>query len=80
MPTDKERFILWQKAFDGRINLEEGIDLKQIAKDYVISGGAIVNVLKFCSIRAAQKKSAKVIKEDLIDGIKSEFLKEGKTA
>ena len=80
MPTDKERFILWQKAFDGRINLEEGIDLKQIAKDYVISGGAIVNVLKFCSIRAAQRKSAKVLKEDLIDAIKSEFLKEGKTA
>lgn len=80
MPTDKERLLLWQKAFDGRITLEEGIDLKQIAKDYVISGGAIVNVLKFCSIRAAQKKVATVLKQDLIDGIRSEFLKEGKTA
>lgn len=80
MPTDKERFQLWQKAFDGRISLEEGIDLKQIAKDYVISGGAIVNVLKFCSIRAAQKQLAKITKQDLIDGIRSELLKEGKTA
>jgi hypothetical protein len=45
-----------------------------------MSGGAIVNVLKFCAIRAAEKKSTKVDRQDLIDGIRSELLKEGKTA
>ena len=79
MPLERERFTLWQKAFDGRISLAEEVDLKQLSKDYVISGGAIVNVLKFCSIRAAQKKSPVITNEDLIDGIRSEFLKEGKT-
>ena len=47
MPNEKERLILWQKAFDGRINLAEEVDLKNISKEFVISGGAIVNVLKF---------------------------------
>jgi AAA+ superfamily predicted ATPase len=79
MPNEKERFLLWQKAFDGRIEADKKIDLKKIAKEYMISGGAIMNVLKFCAIRCSQKKSAIVLEEDLIDGIKSEFLKEGKT-
>lgn len=78
-PNEKERLILWQKAFAGRINVAEEVDLKQISKDFVISGGAIVNVLKFCAIKAAQKKSPVISNEDLIEGIKSEFLKEGKT-
>jgi SpoVK/Ycf46/Vps4 family AAA+-type ATPase len=79
MPNEKERLILWQKAFDGRINLAEEVDLKNISKEFVISGGAIVNVLKFCAIKAAQKKSPVISNEDLIEGIKSEFIKEGKT-
>jgi hypothetical protein len=79
MPNERERLILWQKAFDGTVKLPEEVDMKQISKEYVISGGAIVNVLKFCAIRAAQKKSPIISKEDLIDGIRTEFLKEGKT-
>jgi hypothetical protein len=79
MPDERERFVLWQKAFSGRIAPAEDVDLKQVSKDYVIAGGAIMNVLKFCSVRAAQKKSPKIIKDDLIEGIKTEFLKEGKT-
>ena len=79
MPSERERFTLWQKAFDGRISLADEVDLKQLSKEYVISGGSIVNVLKFCAIRAAQKKSPVITKEDLVEGIRSEFLKEGKT-
>ena len=79
MPSEKERLVLWQKAFEGRINVAEDVDLKQISKEFVISGGAIVNVLKFCAIKAAQKKSPVISNEDLIEGIKSEFLKEGIT-
>lgn len=78
MPNDRERLSLWQKAFDGNLKIDESVDLKQISKDYVMSGGAIMNVLKFCAIRAVQKKIRKVSKDDLIDAIKSEFLKEGK--
>lgn len=78
MPTEKERLVLWQKAFDGRIRIDESVDLKKIARDHVMSGGAIVNVLKFCAIRAAQKKSPLINQEELTEGIKNEFLKEGK--
>ena len=78
MPGERERLILWQRAFDGRLKQDESVDLKLIARDYVMSGGAIVNVLKFCSIRAAQKRAPLISKEDLVDAIKSEFLKEGK--
>jgi AAA+ superfamily predicted ATPase len=78
MPTERERFNLWQKAFDGHLKADESIDFKQISKEHVMAGGAIVNVLKFCSIRAAQKKDPKISKEDLLDAIKNEFLKEGK--
>ena len=71
--------MLWEKAFDGSLKLDEGVDIKAIAKDYEVAGGAIVNVLKFCSIRAVQHQKTTVSKDDLIEGIKYELLKEGKT-
>ena len=35
MPSEKERLVLWQKAFEGRINVAEDVDLKQISKEFV---------------------------------------------
>jgi AAA+ superfamily predicted ATPase len=78
MPNPEERLALWEKAFDGQLKAEEDVDLKEIAKDYEIAGGAIINVLKFCSIRVVQYHKTKVSKIDLIDGIKTEMKKEGK--
>ena len=78
MPTPDERFKLWSKSFDSGLSIENDVDLYEISKAYELSGGAIVNVLKHCSITAVQKNKKTVSKNDLITAIKYELLKEGK--
>ena len=78
IPTWTERLKLWEKAFNSTISIENDIDIKEISKKFEIAGGAIVNVLKFCSIKAAQRNSKVILKHELLEGIKYELLKEGK--
>ena len=80
MPSVDERITLWENAFDGELGLAEDVDIKQISKDHEISGGAIANVLKYCSIRAIQQENKFATKKDLLEGIKYELAKEGRMA
>lgn len=78
VPGVEERFLLWVKAFDDELTLEKSIDLKQIAKDFEITGATIGNVLRYCSLMALRRKSMKVLEEELVEGIARELAKEGK--
>lgn len=78
LPKFKERLKLWDNYLSKTLGVEEKIDLKKIATDYEISGGGIVNVLKYCSIHAAERNQKLIIEEDLLEGIKRELQKEGK--
>ena len=54
------------------------IDLEEIARKYEISGGSILNVVQYCSLMALSRNSSEIQKEDMLEGIKAEFSKEGK--
>jgi hypothetical protein len=69
---------LWEKAFAG-FEIDEKLDLWPISKTYEITGGSIINVLRHCALNAVIRNEKKVFKEDVIEGIKKEFRKEGKT-
>ncbi len=77
MPRPEQRFQLWKKAFEG-CNLEE-VDLWKIAQEYEMAGGAIINVLRYCALLAAQRNDNAIYHEDIEYGIRKEFRKEGKT-
>jgi hypothetical protein len=78
MPTPPERQLLWEKTFAGGLPLASDINFKEIAKSHEITGGAIVNVLKYCAIMAAKRDSPEVLLEDLVEGIRKEMLKDGR--
>ena len=78
MPDPEQRERLWRETFSHKTTLEPSIDLKEIAKRYELSGGSILNVVRYCSLMAMQKKSNVIIEKDLIEGIRKEFRKEGK--
>lgn len=76
-PTSEIRHELWKKYF---AQFDTGsIDFESIAGDYEITGGSILNVLRYCSIVSAQRGDRKIKKDDILKGIKKEFLKEGIT-
>jgi len=94
IPAPRQRLKLWQDAFGDEFVFDETVDLVAIAKEYEIAGGAISNVLRHCTlialakiqekeeqedVKEADKNDIKVIgQDDIIEGIRREFRKEGR--
>ncbi|TND02439.1 MAG: ATPase AAA [Bacteroidetes bacterium] len=79
MPNPREREELWKTIFGRGLELHEDIDFKSLARQHEISGGSIVNILKYCAIKASQRKNRKITLADVQAGIRKEMAKEGKT-
>lgn len=77
-PGHSLRLKLWENTF-GEFEFEDDVSLKEIAKNYELTGGTIINILGYVSLKAAEKENKKVTKKDIIHGIRKEFRKEGKT-
>ena len=79
MPKPKERRILWQNAFSDKSEFEDGLDLKKIADKFTISGGSIMNVVRYSSLMALNRGENIIRYTDILEGIKRELDKDGKT-
>ena len=79
MPSPEQRLRLWSKAFSGTFQPGPAMDLMDIAEEYEVAGGAINNIMLHCSLKALERESHTIRKYDLIEGIRREFKKEGKT-
>jgi hypothetical protein len=78
MPRAAERLRLWREAFSPRARLDSRIDLGAIAENHELSGGTIMNVVRYASLAALGRDSELIVLEDLEDGIRRELLKEGR--
>jgi hypothetical protein len=79
IPAAPERLRLWKEGFSKKCQLDEAIDLEKLAKDYELSGGVIMNVVRFSSLMAMKRDSKLIKMNDIQQGIRREYLKEGKT-
>lgn len=77
MPRPEERLLLWQQALPAQTQLEAGIDLRELAHRYELSGGAIVNAIRFAALRALSNDGV-LKRADLTEGVDRELRKEGK--
>ena len=78
LPSHSMRLRLWENTFSN-FEFEENLNLKEIAKNYELTGGTMINILSYVSLRAAERGNRKIAKKDIIHGIRKEFRKEGKT-
>lgn len=78
MPGAPQRRQLWRNTFSDKSVLEDAINLGEIAEKYEMAGGAIINVVRYCSLLALSRGSKVITLNDLMDGIRKEFGKEGK--
>ncbi|WP_303315337.1 ATP-binding protein [Flavivirga abyssicola] len=79
-PKYRERKILWENLVSNTFEVEEGQEvLDTIARDYELSGGEMINVLRYCAIRAANKGEKKISFTNIMTGIKREYKKSNKT-
>ncbi len=79
MPRPHERLLLWSSAIPQVCTLEPSILLPEIAERYELAGGSILNVVRFCLLMAWQRQSAVILAADLHEGVRREYLKEGRT-
>jgi hypothetical protein len=79
MPKPGERLRIWQGAFSPKAVLEDRIDLVRVAEKYELAGGAIMNVVRYASLKTLSRASETLLLEDLEEGIRREFHKEGRT-
>lgn len=79
IPDALQRLRLWQGIFPERRNLAVDVDLVELAENNVLSGGALTNVVRYAAIRAERYRRSAIGKDDLLRGIKKEFIKEGRT-
>jgi AAA+ superfamily predicted ATPase len=78
VPSAEERLRLWRQSFSAQSQPAATLDLEQIAREHVLTGGAIMNVVRYASLQALKDGRTVIAGEDVTQGIRREYAKEGK--
>jgi hypothetical protein len=78
MPRQNERLLIWKKGLPPAATLEPGMDLNQIAARHELSGGMIMNVIRFVSMQAISRRERVLRHQDFAEGIRREYSKENR--
>ena len=78
MPKSAERLKIWRNAFSAHAKLEPGLKLSRVAEKHEVSGGTIMNVVRFASLRSVSRASRTILREDVEEGLRREQIKEGR--
>jgi hypothetical protein len=79
LPAYEQRLQLWEGNFRGKpYALAPGVDLRRLSIDYELSGGSIINVLRYACLCAVMRTPPEVRQEDLVKGVQRELEKEGR--
>jgi SpoVK/Ycf46/Vps4 family AAA+-type ATPase len=79
-PDADQRLQLWENYFRGqRYSLEQPELLPAVAEKFELSGGKIINVLRYCCIKAVERGAELIRTDELLYGIRRELYKDGKT-
>jgi hypothetical protein len=80
MPKQAERYKLWKNGFSEKTSLEDRINMADISAQHELSGGAIMNVVRYATLMALKANTTVITLNDLQEGIRKEFQKEGRTS
>jgi hypothetical protein len=80
MPDADSRQRLWQDSFSGKgFSLSPKIDFADLAERFELAGGSIINVLRYAALMAVQRRPPVIEPHDLLDGIRAELYKNGRS-
>ena len=78
MPGPEERLRLWQGAFAPPCRLEPGCSFVALADEFEMSGGSIINVLRYAALTAVRRDGNAIRMDDIRQGIRRELHKDGR--
>jgi len=79
MPNTSERLMLWQKSLPSSLIVDKSVNLKELAAKYELSGAAILNAVQYATLQCYSGKSNTIYINNIMEGIRREFMKEEKT-
>jgi len=79
MPRSKDRFRLWKNSFSEKTELAGDINLEWVSEKFELAGGSIINVVQYASLMSLDRGENIIRKDDLWEGIRKEYIKEGKS-
>lgn len=77
-PDEHQRLQLWKTAFTPPCRLAANVSLPKLAAEYNITGAAIMNVVRWCGLRALGRGTTEIVLPDVKHAIRKEMHKEGK--
>lgn len=79
LPSPEQRLRLWENSFAAKpFRLAPDVDLRRLAFDHELSGGSIINVLRYACLKAVVRNPPEVGAGDIQQGVHRELNKEGK--
>lgn len=78
VPQYNERLQLWENNLPKNIQIAENVCLKDLSKKYDVTGANIVNVIQYACLKTLEEKNETIYLNHLVQGIKKEYVKEGK--
>lgn len=78
MPQALQRKKLWANMLPDKLEPDANVDISALAEQYELSGGSIINIVRYSALMALTRNTRKIILSDIMEGIKREFIKEGK--
>lgn len=79
LPGHEQRLRMWESHFkDQPYRLSPDVDLRKLARDHELSGGSIINVLRYACLKAVVRSPQEIRAQDLLQGIQRELSKEGR--
>jgi hypothetical protein len=80
MPAVQERLRLWQGAFAPPCRLDANCSFARLAEEFELSGGSIINVLRYAALLAVRRGEPEIRLDDIRQGVRREFRKEGRVS
>lgn len=77
-PGVNERLKLWKDNLPEMVPVEENVSLHQLSRLYNLTGANIVNVVQYACLKTAEQEKLTIGLQDLIEGVKREYIKEGR--
>ncbi|GAA0727968.1 hypothetical protein GCM10009430_36650 [Aquimarina litoralis] len=77
-PSYKERLELWKNNLPNKVPLANEVSLEDVSKKYALTGANIMNVIQYVCLKTAASQHAEILLETILEGVKKEYLKEGK--
>ena len=79
VPRAEERALLWRRGIPAQAKLADDVDLDEIGRDHVLTGGAIMNAIRFAALAALNEGGRPIGRAHILHAVRREQAKEGRS-